>query len=142
MLFICFVIVMLLQWEKWLSSWHREGDKCEGQAELLAQIINLCDGHWISEDQVFDPQYQSLLQLTNTLCNRLRCHQKDKVSDTATIITYPTTNTTSQLLATFQTFIFCLHAPNAFFFYLPHFPIKHKKKKACQYYNLVVYLKS
>ncbi|KAH1194908.1 Ent-copalyl diphosphate synthase, chloroplastic [Glycine max] len=65
-------------WEKWLSSWHREGDKCEGQAELLAQIINLCDGHWISEDQVFDPQYQSLLQLTNTLCNRLRCHQKDK----------------------------------------------------------------
>ncbi|KHN19905.1 Ent-copalyl diphosphate synthase, chloroplastic [Glycine soja] len=65
-------------WEKWLSSWHREGDKCKGQAELLAQTINLCGGHWISEDQVSDPLYQSLLQLTNNLCNKLRCHQKDK----------------------------------------------------------------
>ncbi|KAL9331780.1 hypothetical protein ACSQ67_001390 [Phaseolus vulgaris] len=65
-------------WEKWLSSWHNEGDKCEGQGELLAQIINLCGGHWISEDQMFDPQYETLLQLTNTLCHTLHCHQKDK----------------------------------------------------------------
>ncbi|XP_014498372.1 ent-copalyl diphosphate synthase, chloroplastic [Vigna radiata var. radiata] len=68
-------------WEKWLSSWHEEGDKCEGQGELLAQIINLCGGHWISEDQMFDPQYETLLQLTNSLCHTLYCHQKDKESE-------------------------------------------------------------
>lgn len=108
---------MLLKWEKWLSSWHEEGDKCEGQGELLAQIINLCGGHWISEDQMFDPQYETLLQLTNSLCHTLYCHQKDKVSDKATIISYPKTNA----IPTFQTFIFWLYSINAFFFYFLHF---------------------
>ncbi|CAJ1904862.1 unnamed protein product [Sphenostylis stenocarpa] len=68
-------------WEKWLSSWHSEGDKWEGQGELLVQIINLCGGHWISEDQMFDPQYETLLQLTNSLCHTLYSHQKDKELD-------------------------------------------------------------
>ncbi|KAK7396372.1 hypothetical protein VNO78_17330 [Psophocarpus tetragonolobus] len=68
-------------WEKWLSNWHQEGDKYEGQAELLAQIINLCAGHWISEDQVFDPQYETLLQLTNTVCHKLRFHRNEKELD-------------------------------------------------------------
>ncbi|KAK7336757.1 hypothetical protein VNO77_17304 [Canavalia gladiata] len=69
---------MYRTWKKWLSSWEREGDKCEGQAELLAQIINLSAGHGISEEQMFDPHYQRLLQLSNTVCHRLGCFQKDK----------------------------------------------------------------
>lgn len=65
-------------WKKWLSSWQSEGDMCQGQAELLVQIINLSAGHWISEELLFNPQYQRLVQLTNTVCHRLRCYQKDK----------------------------------------------------------------
>ncbi|WJX75264.1 Gly-Xaa carboxypeptidase [Trifolium repens] len=65
-------------WKKWLSSWQIEGDKCEGEAELLVQIINLNADHWISKDQIFNPQYKHLLQLTNTICHKLRCYQKDK----------------------------------------------------------------
>ncbi|KAK2413038.1 pentatricopeptide repeat-containing protein, mitochondrial [Trifolium repens] len=70
------------KWKKWLSSWQSEGDKCEGEAELLVQIIqiiNLSAGHWISEDQIFNPQYKHLLQLTNTICHKLSCYQKDKI---------------------------------------------------------------
>lgn len=77
--------IIILQWKKWLSSWESGGgDNCEGQAELLVQTINLSAGHWISEEQMFSPQYQRLLQLTNTLCHTLSCYQKDKVSDSAT----------------------------------------------------------
>ncbi|XP_012568797.1 ent-copalyl diphosphate synthase, chloroplastic-like isoform X1 [Cicer arietinum] len=65
-------------WKKWLSSWQIEGDNCEGEAELLVQIINLSAGHWISEEQIFNPQYKHLLQLTNSICHKLRCYQKDK----------------------------------------------------------------
>lgn len=65
-------------WKKWLSSWQNEGDKCEGEAELLVEIINLSAGHWISEDQIFNPQYKHLLQLTNSICHKLHCYQKDK----------------------------------------------------------------
>ncbi|XP_028762173.1 ent-copalyl diphosphate synthase, chloroplastic [Neltuma alba] len=73
-------------WQKWLSSWHGGGDNREGQAELLVQIINLSAGHRISEEPLFDHQYQHLLHLTNTVCYRLRCHQKDKVSDRVSIM--------------------------------------------------------
>jgi len=65
-------------WKKWVSSWENEGDKCEGEAELLVQIINLCAANYISEEQIFNPQYKHLLQLTNTICHQLRCYQKDK----------------------------------------------------------------
>ncbi|KAF7818328.1 ent-copalyl diphosphate synthase, chloroplastic [Senna tora] len=62
-------------WQKWLSSWQSGGDKREGLAELLVQIINLSAGNWISEELVFNPQYQHLLQLTNTICYTLQSHQ-------------------------------------------------------------------
>ncbi|XP_058739280.1 ent-copalyl diphosphate synthase, chloroplastic [Vicia villosa] len=65
-------------WKKWLSSWQSEGDKCEGEAELLIQIINLCAVHRISEEQICNPQYKHLLQLTNTICHQLSCYQKEK----------------------------------------------------------------
>ncbi|KAE9590443.1 putative ent-copalyl diphosphate synthase [Lupinus albus] len=65
-------------WKKWLLSWQSEVDKCVGEAELLVQIINLSSGHWISKEQLFHPQYKRLLQLTNTICHRLHCYQKDK----------------------------------------------------------------
>jgi len=78
--------IFLLQWKKWLSSWQNEGDKCEGEAELLVEIINLSAGHWISEEQIFNPQYKHLLQLTNSICHKLHCYQKDKVSDNTNIL--------------------------------------------------------
>ncbi|RHN44314.1 putative ent-copalyl diphosphate synthase [Medicago truncatula] len=70
-------------WKKWLSSWQSEGDKCEGEAELLVQIINLSAGHLISEDQICNPQYKHLLQLTNSICHKLHCYQKDKVKSSS-----------------------------------------------------------
>ncbi|KAK2359467.1 ent-copalyl diphosphate synthase, chloroplastic [Trifolium repens] len=75
-------------WKKWLLSWQSEGDKCEGEAELLVQIINLNAGHWISEDQIFNPQYKHLLQLTNTICHKLSCYQKDKELKTSSCNMY------------------------------------------------------
>ncbi|XP_054815070.1 ent-copalyl diphosphate synthase, chloroplastic-like isoform X2 [Prosopis cineraria] len=66
-------------WQKWLSSWPSGGDKRGGQAELLVQIINLSAGHRISGELLFNHQYQHLLQLTNTVCYRLRYHQKDQI---------------------------------------------------------------
>ncbi|XP_027351676.1 ent-copalyl diphosphate synthase, chloroplastic [Abrus precatorius] len=83
-------------WKKWLSSWEGEGDKCEGQAELLAHIINLSAGHWISEEQMLNPHYQHLLQLTNTICHRLRCYQKDKEHESGSCSTYVNSITTSE----------------------------------------------
>ncbi|KAK7242998.1 hypothetical protein RIF29_37780 [Crotalaria pallida] len=68
-------------WKKWLSNWQSEVDKCHGQAELLVQIINLSSGNKILEEQLLYPQYQRLLQLTNTICYRLQCYQKDKEID-------------------------------------------------------------
>ncbi|MED6106811.1 Gly-Xaa carboxypeptidase [Stylosanthes scabra] len=67
-------------WKKWLSSWQIEGDKCEGKAELLVQIINLSGGRrWISEDE---QSYQCLLQLTNSICHKLYYFRKDKDNET------------------------------------------------------------
>lgn len=75
-------VVLDVQWQKWLSSWQSGGDKREGQAEVLVEIINQSSGHLISEEIVFNHEYQHLRQLTNTICYRLCCHQKDMVSDT------------------------------------------------------------
>ncbi|MED6194806.1 Gly-Xaa carboxypeptidase [Stylosanthes scabra] len=70
-------------WKKWLSSWQIEVDKCKGKAELLVQIINLSRGHCISDhEQNFNPQYQRLFQLINSVCQRLYSFQKDKDNET------------------------------------------------------------
>ncbi|KAI4301251.1 hypothetical protein L6164_034546 [Bauhinia variegata] len=81
-------------WKSWLSNWASGGDKWQAEAELLLKTINLSAGHLLSEELVFNSHYQQLLQLTNTLCSRLRCHQKDKAHmngscniDTYSIIT-------------------------------------------------------
>ncbi|XP_058736370.1 ent-copalyl diphosphate synthase, chloroplastic-like isoform X2 [Vicia villosa] len=65
-------------WGKWLSNWQSEGDRREGEGELLVQIINLSSNHGISEEQICNPQYKHLLQLTNSICHQLSCYQKDK----------------------------------------------------------------
>ncbi|XP_061367004.1 ent-copalyl diphosphate synthase, chloroplastic [Gastrolobium bilobum] len=84
-------------WKKWLSSWQSEAEKGEGQAELLVQIINLSAGHWISEEQMFNPQYQSLLQVTNTICHRLSCYQKDKELESGNCGTHVDSSTTPEV---------------------------------------------
>nr|XP_025604633.1 ent-copalyl diphosphate synthase, chloroplastic isoform X3 [Arachis hypogaea] len=69
-------------WKKWLSSWQLEGNNCEGKAGLLVHIINLSGGHWNSEEELsFNPQYQHLLQLTNSVCHKLYSFQKDKENE-------------------------------------------------------------
>ncbi|XP_054803586.1 ent-copalyl diphosphate synthase, chloroplastic-like isoform X2 [Prosopis cineraria] len=65
-------------WKKWLSNWQSGGDTCQGHAELLVKIINLCGGSWISEEILLNPRYQQLIELTNRVCYRLHCYQKDK----------------------------------------------------------------
>ncbi|KAK6937536.1 Terpene synthase, metal-binding domain [Dillenia turbinata] len=67
-------------WENWLLSWHKEGDKLEGAAELLVKTINLSGGRWLSDELLSHPQYKSLSQLTNRVCHELGCLQKNKIS--------------------------------------------------------------
>ncbi|KAI4349506.1 hypothetical protein L6164_010089 [Bauhinia variegata] len=85
-------------WKNWLSSWASGGDRWQGEAELLVQTINLSAGHLLSEELVFNSQYQQLLRLTNRLCSRLRCHQKDKahVNGSGDINTYSITNSAAE----------------------------------------------
>ncbi|KAK6940813.1 Terpene synthase, N-terminal domain [Dillenia turbinata] len=67
-------------WENWLLTWHKEGDKYEGGAELLAQTINLCGGRRLSAKLLSHPQYKSISLLTNRVCHELGHIQKNKVS--------------------------------------------------------------
>lgn len=61
--------------------WQNEGDKWEGEAELLAKMINLNAGYEPSEELEQNPQYQRLLQLTNGLCHQLRSLQNNQVTN-------------------------------------------------------------
>ncbi|KAL5860226.1 hypothetical protein ACOSQ4_001522 [Xanthoceras sorbifolium] len=69
-------------WEKWLMKWQEEGDKHQGEAELLAETINLSADYWVSEELLSDAdEYGRLFDLTNRICHQLGNHQKLKVHD-------------------------------------------------------------
>nr|ANO43020.1 terpene synthase 3 [Tripterygium wilfordii] len=64
-------------WEKWVLTWQEEGDRREGEAELLVQTINLMAGHTPSQELL----YERLFKLTNKVCHQLGRHHhlnKDK----------------------------------------------------------------
>nr|AGW18158.1 terpene synthase 5 [Copaifera officinalis] len=65
-------------WKKWLLRWESEGDDCEGGAELLANMININAGYFLSRKLQLNPEYQRLVQLTNQLCHRLQSLQNSK----------------------------------------------------------------
>ncbi|XP_044503416.1 (-)-kolavenyl diphosphate synthase TPS28, chloroplastic-like [Mangifera indica] len=69
-------------WEKWLMKWEAEGDRHQGEAELIIQTINLTAGRWISEELLSYSQYR-LTHLTNTICHKLAHFQDQKVNDNA-----------------------------------------------------------
>lgn len=63
-----------------MSSWEKEGARSPNEAELLVQVINLSAGHRLEELNL-NPNYQTLMELTNSVCNQLRDYQSNKVSD-------------------------------------------------------------
>lgn len=71
--------LLFLQWGKWLMKWQVEGDKHQGEAELLAETINLSAG--FSEELLSDTdEYGRLTHITNTICQHLAHYQMLKVS--------------------------------------------------------------
>ncbi|XP_050266353.1 ent-copalyl diphosphate synthase 1 isoform X2 [Quercus robur] len=68
-----------LAWEKWLLKWHIEGDRQQGEAELLVHIINLTAGRLFSEELMSHPQYKPLSDLINKIYCQLCSYQKHKV---------------------------------------------------------------
>ncbi|KAK4285651.1 hypothetical protein QN277_002321 [Acacia crassicarpa] len=65
-------------WSKWLLGWQREGDRWEGEAELLVNMIHINGSHQLSHDLQLNPQYQRLVQVSNQLCHQLRSLQSIK----------------------------------------------------------------
>lgn len=63
-----------------MSSWEIQGNRSEKEAELVVEVINLSGGYEL-EKLKLNPQYQRLLQVTNTVCNQLRDYQTNKVSN-------------------------------------------------------------
>ncbi|WMV36235.1 hypothetical protein MTR67_029620 [Solanum verrucosum] len=61
-------------WENWLLT---VGEGCdEGAAQLIIRTLNLCSVHWVSEEIFLShPTYQRLLEITNTVSQRLRLFQ-------------------------------------------------------------------
>ncbi|KAE8660652.1 Ent-copalyl diphosphate synthase [Hibiscus syriacus] len=68
-------------WEKWMLKWVEEGDRHQGVAELVVQMINLTSGCWSMEELVSHPQYKRLSDLTDSVCYQLCYYQKQKVQD-------------------------------------------------------------
>ncbi|XP_028799677.1 copal-8-ol diphosphate hydratase, chloroplastic [Neltuma alba] len=58
-------------WKKWLLGWQSEGDKWEGEAELLVNMININAGYQLPHHLQINPQYQRLVQLSNQICHQL-----------------------------------------------------------------------
>ncbi|XP_028762191.1 ent-copalyl diphosphate synthase, chloroplastic-like [Neltuma alba] len=67
-------------WQRWMSSWEREGNGSQDEAELMVQVMNLSAGRRLEELR-FNPHYQTLMELTNSVCNRLRHYQSNKAHD-------------------------------------------------------------
>lgn len=69
-----------MQWTNWLHTLLEEGDRYQGEAELLVQTINHCSGSPSVSDEANFPHHQRLSELTNRVCHQLRHFQKQKVS--------------------------------------------------------------
>ncbi|XP_042491513.1 ent-copalyl diphosphate synthase 1-like isoform X2 [Macadamia integrifolia] len=71
---------LLCAWNTWLLTWcldkvvekKQHGTESTGEGELVVFTINLCAGRSISEEYSFQPHYQRLLYLTNSICLHLR----------------------------------------------------------------------
>ncbi|KAH9723884.1 Ent-copalyl diphosphate synthase [Citrus sinensis] len=72
---------LLHAWEKWLMKWQAQGDRHQGEAELIVQTINLSAGNCLSEDLLSHQEYKRLMDLTNTICHKLVQYQNQKVHD-------------------------------------------------------------
>lgn len=60
--------------------WQAEGNRHQGEVELIVQTINLSAGDWLPEELLSHQQYMRLLDLTNTICHKLGQYQKHKVT--------------------------------------------------------------
>ncbi|KAK4847648.1 hypothetical protein QYF36_004294 [Acer negundo] len=62
--------------------WHAEGDKHQGETELLALAINPSSSYLVSNELLFDTnEYSILSELTNRICHQLGLYQRLKVHD-------------------------------------------------------------
>lgn len=68
-----------MQWEKWLLGWLGEGDKWEGEAELLVNMIHINGGYQVSHGLQLNPQYQKLVKISNHVCHLLCSLKSTKV---------------------------------------------------------------
>ncbi|KAJ4727466.1 Copalyl diphosphate synthase [Melia azedarach] len=68
-------------WENWLTKWQEEGDRQQGEPELLVQTINLSAGRWPSEELLCHSQYGRVSAVTNRICYKLGHYQRQKVED-------------------------------------------------------------
>ncbi|KAJ7950513.1 Copalyl diphosphate synthase [Quillaja saponaria] len=66
-------------WRRWLSRRQREGNRYEGEADLLVQTINLSAGNLLTDES--NEEYQRLVELTDRVCSQLRYYKNDKKSD-------------------------------------------------------------
>ncbi|XP_054780433.1 ent-copalyl diphosphate synthase, chloroplastic-like [Prosopis cineraria] len=64
-------------WQRWMSSWEREANRPQNEAELMVQVMNLSAGYRLEELQL-NPHYQKLMEVTNSVCNSLRNYQSSK----------------------------------------------------------------
>jgi hypothetical protein len=61
--------------------WQSEGDRQQGEAELVVHMINLTAGRLFSEEIMSHPQYQRLSHLINKIYYQLCSYQKQEVSN-------------------------------------------------------------
>ncbi|KAJ6336010.1 hypothetical protein OIU78_012582 [Salix suchowensis] len=81
-------------WERSLLSWELEGDRRQGEAELLVQTISLAAGYLVSEELLaHHPQYEQLADLTNRICYQLGHYKKNKVHDNGSYSTITSSST-------------------------------------------------
>nr|QWD59161.1 ent-copalyl diphosphate synthase [Aconitum carmichaelii] len=68
---------LLDTFENWLITWENSFSSKE-VAGLLANIINICGGHEVTDEVLLNPQYRRLGTLTNTICFQLGQARKVK----------------------------------------------------------------
>ncbi|XP_011081991.1 copal-8-ol diphosphate hydratase, chloroplastic-like isoform X2 [Sesamum indicum] len=71
--------LLLDAWGVWLNKQRRGDDEIQA-AELLVSTINICSGYIVSEETLFKNEYNTLSDLTNKICCRLRQLEKENVS--------------------------------------------------------------
>ncbi|XP_054814352.1 ent-copalyl diphosphate synthase 1-like [Prosopis cineraria] len=99
-------------WKKWLLGWQSEGDKWEGEAELLVNMININGGCQLANDLQSNPQYQRLLQLSNQVCHQLRSLQGTKENNSGSYMATTSVSSNPEIGVKMQELVQLVLSPN------------------------------